>query len=68
MFCLTNIRPLFFAKLVYEPFLPEISENLNKNKNEIPVFLFPPPQEKSQGFIIITTGAHAPRHWKHDQC
>ena len=58
----------FFAKLVYEPSLLEISENLNKNKNEIRVFLFPPTQEKAQGFIIINSGSHAPGHWKHDQC
>ena len=58
------LRPLFFAKLVYEPSLPEIS---NKNKNKIPIFLYPPTNETAQGFFIITTGAHAPSHWKHDQ-
>ena len=57
-----------FCKVGLRSLLPEISENLKKNKNEIPVFLFPPTHEKAQGFIIVTTGANARGHWKHDQC
>ena len=45
-----EVRPLFFAKLFYEPSLPEISENLNKNKNEIPVFFIPSDPRKGSGF------------------
>ena len=49
----TEFRPLFLAKLVYEPSRPEISENF---------FLIPLTREKALRFITITTGA--PGHWK----
>ena len=57
------IRPLFFAKLVYEPSLPEIFENLNKNKNEIPGFFYSFRPKKRLGVLLLSPG-----HWKHDQC
>ena len=45
-----NSGHCFFAKLIYEPSLPEISANLNKNKNEIPVFSIPSDPRKGSGF------------------
>ena len=65
---LNHGKAVVFCKVGLRTLQPEISENLNKNKNEITVFLFPPTQEKAQGFIFITSGAYAARHWKNDQC
>ena len=47
-----SVRPLFFAKLVYELSLPEISENLNKNKNEIPVFYSLRPKKRLRVLLL----------------
>ena len=38
---LKNTKAVVFCKVGLRTLLPEISENLNKNKNEIPFFFIP---------------------------
>ena len=67
IFLYFTVRPLFFAKLVYEPGDPRFPKIQNKIKTKFEFFTFLPIQEKALGFIIIyiSSDVRSPEHQKH---
>ena len=59
-------KAVVFCKVGLRTLLPEISENLNKNKNEIPVFFYSLQPKKRLRILLLSLLDLAPGHWKHD--